>query len=420
MDQRDAIGLDSPNARIKIVGVGGGGCNAVNRMIEKGIGGVEFVAVNTDAQALVRSRASVRIHIGEKTTRGLGAGGNPEVGQAAAEESAAALKFSLQGADMIFVTAGMGGGTGTGAAHVISRIARSLGSLTIGMVTLPFSFEGTRRAANARTGLNHLKERVDTLIAISNDRILEVVDKNAGLQNAFGAADDVLHQGIQAITELITVPGLVNLDFADLKAIMTNGGAALMAVGRGRGENRAREAAEMAISNRLLDTTVQGAQGVLLNVVGGQDMTLYEVNEAASLIRAIVHPDANVIFGSIIDPTLKDELRISLIATGFGKNAEAERQPAAAGSASGPQDQRRVQPAASPTRTVSQLLEGQRLASPAPRSTPQTVSLSAAPSHSAHQSVSASPAAELFAARTINTDTLDIPTFLRNRARQSG
>nr|WP_290667541.1 cell division protein FtsZ [Ardenticatena sp.] len=314
-------------AQIKVVGVGGGGSNAVNRMIEAGIRGVEFIAVNTDAQALLLSQAPHRIRIGDKLTRGLGAGGNPEVGRKAAEESMEDLYNALRGADMVFITAGMGGGTGTGAAPVVAKIAREAGALTIGVVTRPFSFEGKRRMENAEAGIEALQEAVDTLIVIPNDRLLQIVDKRASIQDAFKTADDVLRQGIQGISELITVPGLINLDFADVRTIMAEGGAALMAVGVASGEDRARVAAEQAVSSPLLDITIDGARGVLFNITGGPDLSLFEVNEAAELIRATTDPNANIIFGAVIDPTMEDEIRITLIATGFESNARRQRPP---------------------------------------------------------------------------------------------
>ncbi|NMB61893.1 MAG: cell division protein FtsZ [Chloroflexi bacterium] len=304
-------------ARIKVIGVGGGGCNAVNRMITEGMQGIEFIAVNTDGQALVYSQAATRVRIGEKVTRGRGAGGVPEMGRKAAEESSEDLYQVLKGSDMVFVTAGMGGGTGTGAAPIIAQIAKEVGALTIGVVTKPFTFEGAHRMQSAEMGISKLKEQADTLIVIPNDRLLQIVDKRASLQDAFSAADDVLRQGIQGISELITVPGLINLDFADVRTIMSEGGAALMAVGRGSGENRAREAAEKAISSNLLDITIDGARGILFNVTGGSDLTLFEVNEAAAIIRETAHPDVNLIFGAVIDPNMGDEIRITVIATGF-------------------------------------------------------------------------------------------------------
>jgi cell division protein FtsZ len=304
-------------ARIKVVGVGGGGSNAVNRMIEEGMAGIEFLAINTDAQALLLSDAATRVRIGDKLTRGLGAGGDPEKGQKAAEESAEELYTVLKGTDMAFIAAGMGGGTGTGAAPIIAQIAKEVGALTIGVVTRPFTFEGGKRAASAEAGIAKLKEQADTLIVIPNDRLLQIADKKASLQEAFRQADDVLRQGIQGISELITVPGLINLDFADVKTIMSEGGAALMAVGRASGEDRAREAAEQAISSQLLDITIDGARGILFNVTGGPGLSLFEVNQAAAIIKETAHPDVNLIFGAVIDPNIGDELRITVIATGF-------------------------------------------------------------------------------------------------------
>jgi cell division protein FtsZ len=304
-------------ARIKVVGIGGGGSNAVNRMIEEGLAGIEFVAINTDAQALLLSNAPTRVRIGDKLTRGLGAGGNPEIGMKAAEESAEDLYEVLKGSDMVFIAAGIGGGTGTGAAPIISQIAKEVGALTIGVVTRPFTFEGAKRAQTAENGIEKLKEHVDTLIVIPNDRLLQIADKRASLQEAFRLADDVLHQGIQGISELITVPGLINLDFADVRTIMSEGGAALMAVGHGSGEDRARLAAEMAISSHLLDITIDGARGILFNVTGGNNLSLYEVNQAAAIIKETAHPEVNLIFGAVIDPAMGDELRITVIATGF-------------------------------------------------------------------------------------------------------
>lgn len=304
-------------ARIKVVGVGGGGCNAVNRMIEEGISGIEFIAINTDGQALINSSAPKRVRIGDKTTRGLGAGGDPKIGQAAAEESAEDLYEVMKGADMVFVTAGLGGGTGTGAAPVIAQIAKEIGALTIGVVTRPFSFEGSHRARAAEDGAVRLKEHADTLIVIPNDRLLTIVEKRVGLKDAFRVADDVLRQGIQGISELITVPGLINLDFADVRTIMSEGGAALMAVGQAAGEDRARIAAEQAISSQLLDVTINGAHGILFNVTGGNSLSLFEVNQAAAIIKETAHPDVNLIFGAVIDENMGDELRITVIATGF-------------------------------------------------------------------------------------------------------
>lgn len=304
-------------AQIKVIGVGGGGGNAVNRMINEGLGGVEFIAVNTDNQALMLSKAKVRVRIGDKLTRGLGAGGDPEIGRKAAEESSEDLLEVLRGADMVFVACGMGGGTGTGASPVVAQIAKELGALTIGVVTRPFTFEGTRRSQMAKAGIEALKSQVDTLIVIPNDRLLQIADKRSTLQQAFSLADDVLRQGIQGISELITIPGLINLDFADVRTIMSEGGAALMAVGRANGDDRARQAAEQAITSGLLDVTIDNARGILFSITGGSDLTLFEVNEAAAIIKDSAHPECNLIFGAHVDDSMGDEVHITVIATGF-------------------------------------------------------------------------------------------------------
>ncbi|MEZ4518444.1 MAG: cell division protein FtsZ [Chloroflexota bacterium] len=313
------------SACIRVVGVGGGGSNAVGRMIDAGVTGVDFIVVNTDNQALSLSQAPVRIRIGDKLTRGLGAGGNPEQGEKAASETIDELHRVLEGSDMVFVTAGMGGGTGTGAAPIVARIAKEIGALTMGIVTKPFMFEGTKRLTMAQQGIERLKQQVDTLIVIPNDRLLELTEKRMSLQESFLLADDVLRQGIQGISELITIPGLINLDFADVKAIMTSGGAALMAVGHGSGDDRARLAAENAVSSKLLDITIDGAQAVLFNITGGPTLSLFEVNQAAAIIRETVHTDANVIFGAVIDEAVGDDVRITVIATGF-ERAQPRRQ----------------------------------------------------------------------------------------------
>ena len=312
------------SALIRVIGVGGGGSNAVNRMIEQGIVGVDYIAVNTDNQALKLSDAPVRLHIGERSTRGLGAGGNPIVGEKAAEESADDIREALRGSDMVFVTCGMGGGTGTGATPIIAKAARKQGSLTIGVVTKPFTFEGSKRMKAAEAGIEALKAHVDTLIVIPNDRLLTSASRNMRLTDSFRLADEVLRQGIQGISELITVPGLINLDFADVRTIMSMGGAALMAVGVGRGENRAAEAAEKALSSDLLDVTIDGARGILFNVTGGSDLSLFEINQAAELIRETAHPDVNLIFGAVIDDNIGDEVRVTVIATGFGSYRTAK------------------------------------------------------------------------------------------------
>ncbi len=306
-------------AKIKVIGVGGAGNNAVNRMITEGMAGVDFITINTDAQALDASLAKTRLQVGKKLTRGLGAGGDPEVGRKAAEESREELLQAVGEADMVFITAGIGGGTGTGASPIIADIARKAGALAIGVVTRPFSFEGRQRERVAAEGIERLKNAVDTLIVIQNDRLLKIVDKRASLHEAFSTADDVLRQGIQGISELITVPGLINLDFADVRTIMSEGGAALMAVGAASGEDRARKAAQQAITNELLDVTINGASGILFNVTGGVDMSLYEVNQAAEIIKETADPNANLIFGAVIDEEMGDMMRITVIATGFGQ-----------------------------------------------------------------------------------------------------
>ncbi|GER68155.1 cell division protein FtsZ [Weizmannia acidilactici] len=313
-------------ATIKVIGVGGGGNNAVNRMIEHDLQGVEFIAVNTDAQALNLSKAEIKMQIGAKLTRGLGAGANPEVGRKAAEESKEQIEEALKGADMVFVTAGMGGGTGTGAAPVIAQIAKELGALTVGVVTRPFTFEGRKRATQAAGGINAMKEAVDTLIVIPNDRLLEIVDKSTPMLEAFREADNVLRQGVQGISDLIAVPGLINLDFADVKTIMTNKGSALMGIGIASGENRAQEAAKKAISSPLLETSIDGAQGVLMNITGSTNLSLYEVQEAADIVASASDQEVNMIFGSVINDSLKDEIVVTVIATGFNEEAQAAKQ----------------------------------------------------------------------------------------------
>lgn len=364
-------------ARIKVVGVGGGGCNAVDRMIEEGMQGVEFIAINTDAQALMLSKASTRVRVGEKLTRGLGSGGDPEMGRKATEESAEDLYEVLKGADMVFITAGMGGGTGTGGTSIIAQISREVGALTIGVVTSPFTFEGSRRKQSAEAGIEKLKEQADTLIVIPNDRLLQIVDKRANLQSAFRMADDVLRQGVQGISELITIPGLINLDFADVRTIMSEGGAALMAVGKSTGEDAARQAAEQAISSQLLDITIDGARGILFNVTGGPELTLFDVNQAAAIIKETAHPDVNLIFGAVIDPEMKDAVRITVIATGFERSGNVRR----------------------PLREVP-------IGDEHPREESQTKS---------------EEPVELrlrdFQPQRINTDDLDVPSFIRNRRR---
>lgn len=314
-------------ARIKVIGVGGGGNNAVNRMIEHGVQGVEFIAVNTDAQALNLSKAEVKMQIGAKLTRGLGAGANPEVGKKAAEESKEQIEAALTGADMVFVTAGMGGGTGTGAAPVIAGIARQLGALTVGVVTRPFTFEGKKRSNQAQGGISSMKEAVDTLIVIPNDRLLEIVDKSTPMLEAFREADNVLRQGVQGISDLIATPGLINLDFADVKTIMSNKGSALMGIGIASGESRAAEAAKKAINSPLLETSIDGAQGVLMNITGGMNLSLYEVQEAADIVASASDHEVNMIFGSVINEDLKEEIVVTVIATGFNEEAVQQKTP---------------------------------------------------------------------------------------------
>jgi cell division protein FtsZ len=306
-------------AAIKVVGIGGGGVNAVNRMIDAGLKGVEFIAVNTDAQALLMSDADVKVDIGRQLTRGLGAGSDPEVGRQAAEDHRDELEDVLKGADMVFVTAGKGGGTGTGAAPIIAEVARSIGALTIGVVTRPFSFEGRRRAVQAEAGVQKLREAVDTLIVIPNDRLLSVSNDKTSMVNAFKMADEVLLQGVQGITDLITTPGLINTDFADVKMIMSNAGTAIMGIGSAAGDGRATQAARNAITSPLLEASIEGARGILLNIAGGSDVTLFEVNEAAEIIHAVAHPDANIIFGQVIDDSMGDEVRVTVIAAGFDR-----------------------------------------------------------------------------------------------------
>jgi len=390
-------------AQIKVVGVGGGGGNAVNRMISEGLGGVEFISVNTDNQALMLSRAKTRVRIGDKLTRGLGAGGNPEIGRKAAEESADELYEVLRGADMIFIASGMGGGTGTGASPVVAQIAKELGALTIGVVTKPFTFEGAKRHQAAEAGIESLKGQVDTLIVIPNDRLLQIADKRASLQQAFSLADDVLRQGIQGISELITVPALINLDFADVRTIMSEGGAALMAVGRAEGDDRARRAAEAAISSALLDVTIDGARGILFNITGGADLSLFEVNEAAAIIKESAHPEVNMIFGAQLDESLGDEVRVTVIATGFEQSRAARRieqqaplrQPAQR-QQPGQQSQPRPLQQQFSTPAPAQQSPAQQDAQP---STPRP----------------AAPPQQDFSARVYEEENIEIPTFLRKR-----
>lgn len=309
-------------ANIKVIGVGGGGNNAVNRMVESELKGVQFLAVNTESQVLELSKADVTIQIGEKVTKGLGAGANPQIGEAAAQESREDIIKALEGADMVFVTAGMGGGTGTGAAPVVAECAKEVGALTVGVVTKPFAFEGKRRRASAEKGIEFLTQKVDTIIVIPNDKLLQVVDKKCSLSDAFGKADDVLRQGIKGISDLIQIPGLINLDFADVKTIMTEQGEALMGIGLATGENRAADAAKMAINSPLLETSIDGAKGILLNISGSTNLSLFEINEAAEIISDAADPDANIIFGSVIDESLGDSVQVTVVATGFNSSTK--------------------------------------------------------------------------------------------------
>ena len=312
-------------AVIKVVGIGGGGVNAVNRMIELGLRGVEFIAINTDAQALLMSDADVKLDVGRELTRGLGAGADPEVGRRAAEDHAEEIEEALAGADMVFVTAGEGGGTGTGGAPVVARIAKSIGALTIGVVTKPFGFEGKRRQAQAEVGVSTLKNEVDTLIVVPNDRLLEISDRGISMLEAFSTADQVLLAGVQGITDLITTPGLINLDFADVKSVMQGAGSALMGIGASRGADRAIKAAELAVASPLLEASIDGAHGVLLSIQGGSNLGIFEINDAARLVQEAVHPEANIIFGAVIDDTLGDEVRVTVIAAGFDGGEPASR-----------------------------------------------------------------------------------------------
>ncbi len=387
-------------AKIKVVGVGGAGGNAINRMIDEGLGGVEFIAINTDLQILEMSSAERQLQIGEKLTRGLGAGGNPEIGKRAAEESQDMLYEALRGADMTFITAGMGGGTGTGASPIIAEISKELGILTIGVVTLPFRFEGPSRLQSAEAGIESLKNQVDTLIVIPNDRLLEIAEKRESLQQAFGRADDVLRQGIQGISELITVPGLINLDFADVRTIMAEGGAALMAVGLAEGEDRARKAAEEAISSRLLDVTIDGARGILFNITGG-NLSLIEVDQAAQVVRDSAHPDANLIMGAVPDESLGDALRITVIATGFDTSRVGQASMSIQRERATPQRAQQPQPA------KHLVTDGPGRAETG-RSQPQVVNPAARDSDLAPKG----------GHTEIDDNNIELPAFLRNRRRR--
>ncbi|WGX99933.1 cell division protein FtsZ [Nocardioides sp. QY071] len=387
-------------AIIKVVGIGGGGVNAVNRMIEVGLKGVEFIAINTDAQALLMSDADVKLDIGRELTRGLGAGANPDVGGKAAEDHAEEIEEVLKGADMVFVTAGEGGGTGTGGAPVVARIARSLGALTIGVVTRPFTFEGARRKKSADEGIERLREEVDTLIVIPNDRLLQISDRNVSMLDAFKQADQVLLQGVSGITDLITTPGLINVDFADVKAVMSNAGSALMGIGSARGEDRALAAAEMAISSPLLEASIDGAHGVLLSIAGGSDLGIFEINEAAAMVADAVHADANIIFGTIIDDALGDEVRVTVIAAGFDGGLPKRRDETAVRR---PAQQAPATPA--PARTApAQPAQPAQAAQPA-----QTREAPATPAEPQPVGARTNPAPMQFD----DGDDLDVPDFLK-------
>lgn len=419
-------------AVIKVVGIGGGGVNAVNRMIEVGLKGVEFIAINTDAQALLMSDADVKLDVGRDLTRGLGAGADPEVGRKAAEDHAEEIEDVLRGADMVFVTAGEGGGTGTGGAPIVARMARSLGALTIGVVTRPFTFEGRRRSVQAENGIEALRAEVDTLIVIPNDRLLSISDRSVSVLDAFRSADQVLLSGVQGITDLITTPGLINLDFADVKSVMQGAGSALMGIGSARGDERAVQAAELAISSPLLEASIDGAHGVLLSIQGGSDLGLFEINEAARLVQEAAHPEANIIFGAVIDDALGDEVRVTVIAAGFDNGTPtARRNPRALGEVSG----RRVateppaaQPAPSelppvivPAAQAPAPLFVPSALEPEPRPAPAAASGEAAEGQGDVPSFLADEREPLEVPRVLEdrptsrrTDDLDLPDFLKN------
>ncbi len=389
-------------AVIKVVGIGGGGVNAVNRMIEVGLKGVEFIAINTDAQALLMSDADVKLDVGRELTRGLGAGAAPDVGRQAAEDHRDEIEEVLKGADMVFVTAGEGGGTGTGGAPVVAAVARSLGALTIGVVTRPFSFEGRRRASQAEDGIEQLRAEVDTLIVIPNDRLLSISDKQVSVMDAFKSADQVLLSGVQGITDLITTPGLINLDFADVKSIMSGAGSALMGIGSARGEDRSVIAAEMAISSPLLEASMDGAHGVLISISGGSDLGLFEINEAAQLVADAAHPDANIIFGAVIDDALGDEVRVTVIGAGFDSGAPTQKRYE-------PRRQAAAEPEPeSPSRTEQGRSEQGR---PEPRYTPTT----GVPTPKPVAGTPATPIAQPERQRrtVVFEDDLDVPDFLK-------
>jgi len=374
------------NALIKVVGVGGGGVNAVNRMIDRGLRGVEFIAINTDAQALLMSDADVKLDVGRDLTRGLGAGADPEVGRRAAEDHQEEIEQALAGADMVFVTAGEGGGTGTGGAPVVARIAKSIGALTVGIVTKPFAFEGKRRMSQAEVGVQALKDEVDTLIVVPNDRLLEISDRTISMLEAFETADHVLLAGVQGITDLITTPGLINLDFADVKSVMQDAGTALMGIGSARGADRAIKAAELAVASPLLESSIEGAQGVLLSIQGGSNLGLYEINDAAKLVEEAVHPDANIIFGAVIDDSLGDEVRVTVVAAGFDESQQRSASPLSAGIAT---EAETPSTGETPDAEESWLLPSEERAAPEPSEAPA------------------------FAAEAEEDDELDVPEFLR-------
>ena len=397
-------------AVIKVVGIGGGGVNAVNRMIEVGLRGVEFIAINTDAQALLMSDADVKLDIGRELTRGLGAGANPAVGAQAAEDHSAEIEEALKGADMVFVTAGEGGGTGTGGAPVVARIARSLGALTIGVVTRPFAFEGRRRAQSAEDGVASLREEVDTLIVIPNDRLLQISDRNVSMIDAFRQADQVLLQGVSGITDLITTPGMINLDFADVKSVMSNAGSALMGIGSARGESRAVEAAELAVSSPLLEESIDGAQGVLLSIAGGSDLGLHEINDAAAMVADAVHPDANIIFGAMIDGALGDEVRVTVIAAGFEGGRPKRREEGSASLRRQETAQQSQDETKAAARTISeQRRAGEAAQAPAPAREPVTVGVT----RTSPRPPAAKPIAPHTFTQSGHDDDLDVPDFLK-------
>lgn len=379
-------GQHNYNALIKVVGVGGGGVNAVNRMIDRGLRGVEFIAINTDAQALLMSDADVKLDVGRDLTRGLGAGADPEVGRRAAEDHQEEIEQALAGADMVFVTAGEGGGTGTGGAPVVARIAKSIGALTVGIVTKPFGFEGKRRMSQAEVGVQALKDEVDTLIVVPNDRLLEISDRTISMLEAFETADHVLLAGVQGITDLITTPGLINLDFADVKSVMQDAGTALMGIGSARGADRAIKAAELAVASPLLESSIEGAQGVLLSIQGGSNLGLYEINDAAKLVEEAVHPDANIIFGAVIDDSLGDEVRVTVVAAGFDESQQRSVAPVVAVSDS---EAESAPVGSAPEAEESWLLPSEERPGAEPAETPT------------------------FAAEADEDDELDVPEFLR-------